>query len=220
MKNKKIIYRFILLLLILLLLFITNILRGYYGDNSYLVPILRLMYLIVFWFVAIKKIILSISIRKPLNLLLVLLIPLFWWLFLTTHFNSKQIALRIESENQKEHGFYVLIAKKEDFSFLLNWPYTLIINDHKLYLQGTGWLPNSNDTILVGVLKEGKSWKHFIFNEHPTRYEIEHAKQGWYIEGDTKSKFNAYKFNLFKKVVLNNDSIAREDGKPKNKYDR
>ena len=223
MKNRRLLYGFVILLLILLVQFMTNIVRGYYCYDSYLLGVLRVAYLFAFWIILLILYFKNIeSLSQPFKIILLFLFPFFCSMVVINGATSKSISHRIESEKKKDQGYYVLQAKKRAFVILgcVGWPYDIFVNDYKLYLRGTSWLPNSSDTILVGVLKEGKPSMHFIFNEHPTHQEIEHAQMGWYMEGDTEKPFNESEFQLFKKEVLRNDSIAKENGKLRNKYSR
>lgn len=110
------------------------------------------------------------------------------------------------------HSYWVMPAKIRSFSFFyfcFGWHYDLIIGDKMIDAELTAWLPNC-DTILIGVLSNERGiTNHFIYDKHPTSKDIEHAKNGWYMENNTEKPFNEFKFNDFMQVILKNDNNTR-----------
>jgi len=154
------------------------------------------------------------------NPLLVLLIPVMLFLVATVIMTSSYMVYRDKTEQKKDMGYYVTVAIVNDFDIIcqIGWPYSIYLGHNKLYREGCAWLPNC-DTILVGMLKTAETESHFIFKEHPTHEEIEHAKQGWYMEGDTEKRFNEYSYMFFKAIILKRDSIERAEAhKPRGKW--
>ena len=120
----------------------------------------------------------------------------------------------------KNDGYYIIPAVKKDFTMLceFGWKFNFLIGNKLLYNSQTEFV-QSSDTILIGIMKEARINRCFTFKKYPTHEEIEHAKKGWYMEGDTEKPFNKYAYLFFKAIILKQDSIGKaEASKPKGRW--
>ncbi len=181
----------------------------YYG-------ILKAICFVFFWFGAIKFI-LRLNWYGPLGSLLV---PVFWYVIASCLFFGNKKSGDLYCKLRKNDGYYIIPAVKQDFKMLceFGWRFNFLI-DNKLLFECKTEFVQSSDTILIGIMKEAKINRSFTFKKYPTHEEIEHAKQGWYMEGDTEKPLNKYAYTFFKAIILKQDSINKvEASKPIGKW--
>ena len=211
---------YIIIVLISMLLYTLLLyFQGYDNEitNSTYYIILKAVSILFFWIGAIKFI-LRLNWYGPLGGFLV---PVFWYLLGTCYFCGHHQGSELYCKLRRNEGYYIIPAIKKDFTMFceFGWKYKFLLGKKLLYAYKTEFLPDS-DTILVGVMKEARLFKEFTLKKNPTHEEIEHAKQGWYMEGDIEKPFNKYSYMFFQAIYYKRDSIERENNKPKSRWDK
>lgn len=204
-----------IIIISLILLFFSKYLRGYAMFDNHWYYLWATISFLLFWFGVVKFIFMIFPQRKSLGLLL--LLPIFGYLIFTCAFYGSLSANKLYCENHKDDGYYILFATKRNFSlfFYCGWKYDIWLDGCKLFqCCHTGLC--SNDTILIGMLDEGKSHRNFIYSNNPTHDDIEHSKQGWYMQGDEEKFIDEKAFLHFKNSIIDYDSMQRKEAnKPK-----
>lgn len=180
------------------------ILFGLIWDIRFL-GIIRVISFITYWYGVFK----FIFKLKRFGPLCALLIPVFMYLIATCYIYGEYSYQEKYCKMHNDSGYYIFPAIKKDFNFC-GWEYQFILNNKRVHTSRTVFIPNS-DMILLGVMKKEENLEqNFIFNKHPTNEEIEHAKRGWYMEGDSEKTINILDYGRFVNSLLKKDSILKE----------